>query len=45
VSVIKDYRVSNGVYPIDLSNHPAGIYLIRVMVEGKVNTLKLVRGQ
>ncbi|HRF38965.1 MAG TPA: T9SS type A sorting domain-containing protein, partial [Saprospiraceae bacterium] len=45
VSVIKDQRVSNGAYPIDLSNQPAGIYLVRVMVDGKVNTLKLVRGQ
>lgn len=45
VSVIREYRVATGVYPIDLSNHPAGIYLVRVMVEGKVNTLKLVRGQ
>lgn len=36
-------RTQSADIALDLSDNPAGIYLVRIMVEGKVKTLKLVR--
>ncbi|MBX2874960.1 MAG: T9SS type A sorting domain-containing protein, partial [Saprospiraceae bacterium] len=30
-------------HPVDLSNLPRGIYLIRLLVDGQINTLRLVK--
>ncbi len=43
LAAFQERQVSSAIYPIDLSGNPAGVYFVRIMVEGKVKTLKLVR--
>lgn len=43
--LLREQKVLSAVYPVDLSNHPAGIYFVRIMVDNQVKTLKLVRAR
>jgi hypothetical protein len=39
----QEQQISAGQYPIDLSAHSSGLYLVRVLAEGQVKTLKLIK--
>ncbi|MCB0580742.1 MAG: T9SS type A sorting domain-containing protein [Phaeodactylibacter sp.] len=38
-----DQKVSAGAYELNLSQHSPGLYLVRVLAEGEVETVKLIR--
>jgi hypothetical protein len=43
VAEFRERQVREAIYPIDLSRSPAGIYFVRIVANGQVKTLKLVR--
>ncbi len=43
LAAFQQRQVESAIYPIDLGRHPAGIYFVRIAVQGQVRTLKLVR--
>lgn len=41
--VFEEQKVINSVHTMDMSKFPAGVYFVRVMAQGQVKTLKIIR--